>query len=81
MPAAPAPYGAPEVYDAAPEAFAYQYGVADDYTSTNFKKSENQDEYGTFKFKQKLEEKMKIVLMEDHVVTLVKTSNRSILDV
>merc|ERR1719513_301351 len=45
--AAATPYAAkPDPYDAAPEAFAYQYGVADDYTSTNFKKEENQDEYG-----------------------------------
>ena len=48
FPAAPAPYGAPEVYDAAPEAFAYTYGVADDYTNNNFKKEETQDEYGKY---------------------------------
>merc|ERR1711887_334529 len=47
--AAASPYAPPkhETYDAAPEAFAYQYGVADDYTNTNFKKEESQDEYGT----------------------------------
>merc|ERR1711970_1228954 len=46
--AAASPYAPPkhETYDAAPEAFAYQYGVADDYTNTNFKKEENQDAYG-----------------------------------
>merc|ERR1712200_244267 len=29
-----------------PEAFAYNYGVADDYTNNNFQKTESQDEYG-----------------------------------
>ena len=45
FPAAPAPYAAP-VYEEAPEAFAYEYGVADDYSKANFKKTETQDAYG-----------------------------------
>eukprot|EP00096_Caligus_rogercresseyi_P005107 TRINITY_DN1_c0_g1_i2.p1 TRINITY_DN1_c0_g1~~TRINITY_DN1_c0_g1_i2.p1 ORF type:complete len:126 (-),score=46.49 TRINITY_DN1_c0_g1_i2:141-518(-) len=32
-----------------PQPFAYQYGVKDDYTGTNFDKSEEQDEYGNLK--------------------------------
>ena len=38
---APAPYD-----DGAPEAFAYEYGVADDYSKANFKKTESQDSAG-----------------------------------
>jgi len=44
-PAAPG-YGAAPVYEEKPEAFAYNYGVADDYTNNNFQKTESQDEYG-----------------------------------
>ena len=46
FPAAPAPYGAPAPYEEAPEAFAYEYGVADDYSQANFKKAESQDAAG-----------------------------------
>jgi hypothetical protein len=40
-------YGAAPVYEElAPQPFAYQYGVADDYSKANFKKEETQDNYG-----------------------------------
>merc|ERR1712215_105180 len=29
-----------------PQPYAYEYGVADDYSKSNFKKTENQDAYG-----------------------------------
>ena len=29
-----------------PQPFAYQYGVADDYSGANFEKAETQDNYG-----------------------------------
>ena len=45
LPAAPG-YAAAPVYEEKPEAFAYNYGVADDYTNNNFQKTESQDEYG-----------------------------------
>nr|ACO12337.1 Cuticle protein 7 [Lepeophtheirus salmonis] len=32
-----------------PQPFAYQYGVKDDYTGTNFDKNEEQDAYGNLK--------------------------------
>ena len=37
-PAAPG-YGAAPVYEEKPEAFAYNYGVADDYTNINYQKT------------------------------------------
>merc|ERR1719323_901562 len=43
---APAPKYAPAPYDEAPEPFTYEYGVNDDYSGANFKKTESQDEYG-----------------------------------
>merc|ERR1719312_1051367 len=44
---APTPYGAaPNPYDEAPEPFAYEYGVSDDYSGANFRKSETQDAGG-----------------------------------
>ena len=42
-------YGAPATYveeNLAPQPFAYEYGVNDDYSKANFQKSENQDTYG-----------------------------------
>merc|ERR1712106_979960 len=49
---APAPYHPAPAYHAAPvvklphQPYAYEYGVADDYSKANFKKSENQDAEG-----------------------------------
>merc|ERR1712080_289109 len=46
---APAPYHAPVVYKEeklAPQPYAYEYGVADDYSKANFKKTETQDAGG-----------------------------------
>ena len=40
---APAPH---PVKDLPPQPFAYQYGVADDYSGANFEKAENQDAAG-----------------------------------
>jgi hypothetical protein len=41
---APAPaYGKPQVYDETPKPYAFQYGVADEYSGTNFKASEVAD--------------------------------------
>jgi len=45
----PAPYGAPAPYKEeklAPQPFAYEYGVNDDYSKANFKKTESQDASG-----------------------------------
>merc|ERR1712083_694448 len=39
----PAPYKEEKV---APQPYAYEYGVADDYSKANFKKTETQDAYG-----------------------------------
>merc|ERR1711892_1340431 len=44
-PAGPPAYG-PPVEKLAPQPFAYEYGVADDYSKANFKKAETQDAYG-----------------------------------
>merc|ERR1712117_484913 len=53
--AGPPAYGAPAPYHPAPvykeekippQPFAYEYGVADDYSKANFKKSETQDAEG-----------------------------------
>ena len=51
IPAGPPAYGAPAPYHApveklAPQPYAYEYGVADDYSKANFKKAESQDAYG-----------------------------------
>ena len=46
---APASYGAAPEYvepEAPPQPYAYQYGVADDYSNSNFKKEETQDAGG-----------------------------------
>jgi hypothetical protein len=44
-------YGAAPVYEElAPQPFAYQYGVADDYSKANFNKQETQDNYGRCSF-------------------------------
>merc|ERR1711935_24355 len=49
---APAPYHPAPAYHAAPvvklppQPYAYEYGVADDYSKANFKKSETQDAEG-----------------------------------
>merc|ERR1712127_72295 len=40
---APAPYVEEKL---PPQPYAYEYGVADDYSKANFKKSETQDTYG-----------------------------------
>merc|ERR1712183_636824 len=40
----PAPHYAPEKLP--PQPFAYEYGVADDYSKANFKKAESQDANG-----------------------------------
>merc|ERR1712008_598655 len=42
---APAPAYKP-VEKLAPQPYAYEYGVADDYSKNNFKKAETQDAYG-----------------------------------
>ena len=42
---APAPVYKP-VEKLAPQPYAYEYGVADDYSKANFKKAETQDAYG-----------------------------------
>merc|ERR1712008_330061 len=52
----PPAYGAPPAYHPAPayapveklppQPYAYEYGVADDYSKANFKKAETQDQYG-----------------------------------
>merc|ERR1712025_70196 len=48
--AGPPAYGAPAPYAPVeklpPQPYAYEYGVADDYSKANFKKTETQDEYG-----------------------------------
>merc|ERR1712106_1295964 len=44
-PAGPPAYG-PPVEKLAPQPFAYEYGVADDYSKANFKKTETQDANG-----------------------------------
>merc|ERR1719396_166211 len=55
-PPPPPPYGAPPAYHPAPaykpveklppQPYAYEYGVADDYSKANFKKTETQDAEG-----------------------------------
>ena len=49
-PDAPPAYGPPAPYHAPaklpPQPFAYQYGVADDYSGANYEKAENQDASG-----------------------------------
>merc|ERR1711970_627572 len=46
-PAGPPSYGSPYVEEKLPpQPYAYEYGVADDYSKANFKKSETQDTYG-----------------------------------
>merc|ERR1711892_110334 len=48
--AGPPPYGAPAPYAPVeklpPQPYAYEYGVADDYSGANFKKTETQNAYG-----------------------------------
>merc|ERR1719402_405317 len=46
--AAPPRYGAPAP-PPPPQPFAYEYGVADDYSKANFKKTETQDAEGVVK--------------------------------
>merc|ERR1712117_890162 len=49
IPAGPPAYGSPAPYaeeKLPPKPFAYEYGVADDYSKANFKKSETQDANG-----------------------------------
>ncbi len=43
---APAPHHAPAHYDESPKPYAFQYGVADDYSGANYEKAENQDASG-----------------------------------
>merc|ERR1711970_818401 len=46
-PAGPPAYGSPYVEEKLPpQPYAYEYGVADDYSKANFKKAETQDTYG-----------------------------------
>merc|ERR1712212_1066293 len=45
IPAGPPAYGPPEE-KLPPKPYAYEYGVADDYSKANFKKSETQDANG-----------------------------------
>merc|ERR1712223_2186782 len=40
---APAPYHAPATYDETPKPYAFQYGVADDYSGANFNAQEAAD--------------------------------------
>merc|ERR1712141_808521 len=40
---APAPYHAPAKYEEAPKPYAFEYGVADDYSGANFKAAETAD--------------------------------------
>ena len=47
--AGPPAYGAPAPYvpeKLPPQPYAYEYGVADDYSKSTFDKAETQDEYG-----------------------------------
>merc|ERR1712117_509598 len=49
IPAGPPAYGSPAPYaeeKLPPKPYAYEYGVADDYSKANFKKSETQDANG-----------------------------------
>eukprot|EP00088_Acartia_fossae_P030219 TRINITY_DN3118_c0_g2_i3.p1 TRINITY_DN3118_c0_g2~~TRINITY_DN3118_c0_g2_i3.p1 ORF type:complete len:146 (+),score=46.26 TRINITY_DN3118_c0_g2_i3:28-438(+) len=47
IPAGPPAYGAPHpIEKLPPQPFAYEYGVADDYSKANFKKAESQDANG-----------------------------------
>merc|ERR1719431_1772536 len=49
LPAGPPAYGAPAPYveeKLPPQPYAYEYGVADDYSKANFKKTETQDAGG-----------------------------------
>ena len=49
IPAGPPAYGPPAPYHEeklAPQPFAYEYGVADDYSKANFKKAESQEAEG-----------------------------------
>merc|ERR1712106_113413 len=46
-PSRPPAYGSPYVEEKLPpQPYAYEYGVADDYSKANFKKAETQDNYG-----------------------------------
>ena len=45
-PAGPPAYGPAPIEKLPPQPFAYEYGVADDYSKANFKKAETQDAYG-----------------------------------
>merc|ERR1712088_572881 len=46
---APAPaYGKPPVYDETPKPYAFEYGVADDYSGANFKAADTADHYNGF---------------------------------
>merc|ERR1712168_258466 len=44
--AGPPAYGPAPIEKLPPQPFAYEYGVADDYSKANFKKAETQDAYG-----------------------------------
>ncbi|XP_023349655.1 pro-resilin [Eurytemora carolleeae] len=46
IPAGPPAYGHEENYDT-PAAYAYQYGVADDYSGAKFEQNEKRDGYST----------------------------------
>merc|ERR1712140_121616 len=48
IPAGPPAYGAPAVvYEDTPPVYAYEYGVADDYSKANFGQNEKRDGYAT----------------------------------
>merc|ERR1719323_2074232 len=68
---APAPYHpaphAPE--NPPPQPFAYQYGVADDYSGANFEKAETQDNYGN------LQGSYRINLPDGRVQTVTYTAD------
>ena len=46
IPAGPPAYGPPPPEKLPPKPYAYEYGVADDYSKANFKKTETQDASG-----------------------------------
>ena len=71
----PAPYAPPPAYKPhpveklPPQPFAYQYGVADDYSGANFEKSETQDNYGN------LQGSYRINLPDGRVQTVTYTAD------
>merc|ERR1712141_40729 len=66
---APAPYAPHPVEKLPPQPFAYQYGVADDYSGANFEKAETQDNYGN------LQGSYRINLPDGRVQTVTYTAD------